>query len=98
MRPDVRVRTFAVLAAVVLGLGLSSVLPAHAQATAAILGAVMDPTGAAIGGAMIQVKNTGTGLTQTAVSDEQGAVPFSGFTDRRISSTGLDSRLPDCSA
>lgn len=76
MRPDVRFRTFAVLAAVVLGLCLSSVLPAHAQATAAILGAVMDPTGAAIGGAMIQVKNTGTGLTQTAVSDEQGRYRF----------------------
>src|SRR5215813_479679 len=44
----------------------------HAQATAAISGTVMDPSGAAIGGATVQVKNTGTNLTQTATSDEVG--------------------------
>ena len=43
-----------------------------AQATAAISGTVMDPSGAAIGGATIQVKNTGTNLTRTTTSDEVG--------------------------
>ena len=54
-------------------LGIPSV---QAQATATILGTVMDPSGAAIGGAMVQAKNTGTSLTQTTISDEQGRYRF----------------------
>src|SRR5215470_4491810 len=41
-------------------------------ATAAISGTVLDPTGAAIPGASITVKNLGTAFTQTVVSDDQG--------------------------
>src|SRR5438094_710000 len=45
----------------------------HAQgATAAISGTVLDPTGAAIPGASITVKNAGTGFTRTVISDDQG--------------------------
>src|SRR5439155_1298054 len=40
--------------------------------TATILGTVYDASGAAIPGAGILVKNEGTGITQTAASDEQG--------------------------
>src|SRR5262245_13299736 len=48
----------------------------YAQATAAILGTVSDPTGAVIGGAQVQLKNTGTGLTLSSVTDEQGRYRF----------------------
>ncbi len=41
-------------------------------ATATILGTVTDSSGAAIAGANVQVRNTGTGLTQTTVSDAAG--------------------------
>src|SRR5262245_17531303 len=45
----------------------------HAQgATAAISGTVLDPTGAAIPGASITVKNVGTAFTRTVISDDQG--------------------------
>src|SRR5262245_27470192 len=51
----------------------SGVLRVDAQAvTAAILGTVSDPTGAAIPGTAIQVTNVATGITQTVTSDEQG--------------------------
>ena len=41
-------------------------------ATAAISGTVFDPTGAAIPGASITVKNVGTSFTRNIVSDDQG--------------------------
>jgi hypothetical protein len=45
----------------------------HAQgATAAISGTVLDPTGAAIPGASITVRNLGTTFTRTVISDDQG--------------------------
>src|SRR5213594_253419 len=45
----------------------------HAQgATAAISGTVLDPTGAAIPGASISVRNVGTAFTRTVISDDQG--------------------------
>src|SRR5215471_9565834 len=45
----------------------------HAQgATASISGTVQDPTGAAIPGASITVKNVGTAFTRTVISDDQG--------------------------
>lgn len=40
--------------------------------TAAILGTVTDPSGAAIPGTAVQVKNVATGITQTVTTDEQG--------------------------
>ena len=45
----------------------------HAQgASATLLGTVTDATGAAVPGASVQAKNTGTGATQTATSDTAG--------------------------
>jgi Carboxypeptidase regulatory-like domain len=45
----------------------------HAQgATASITGSVLDPTGAAIPGASITVRNSGTAFSQTVLSDDQG--------------------------
>ena len=41
-------------------------------ATAAISGTVMDPTGAAIPGASITIKNVQTALTRNIISDDQG--------------------------
>src|SRR5262249_55220752 len=43
-----------------------------AGGTAALAGHVRDPTGAAIPGASITVKNVGTAFTRTVVSDDQG--------------------------
>src|SRR5438045_1242938 len=48
----------------------------EAQATAAISGTVMDSSGAAIGGATVQAKNTGTSLTHTSTKDELGRFRF----------------------
>src|SRR2546422_4169498 len=64
------------ISAMLLCLGLVHVAPLHAQATATILGTVMDPSGAAIGGATVQVKNTGNSITQNTISDEQGRYRF----------------------
>jgi len=59
-----------VLVATVVLLGVGSL---HAQgATATISGNVLDPTGAAIAGASITVKNVGTSFTRMIVSDDQG--------------------------
>ncbi len=49
-----------------------------AQAGAATLtGQVTDPTGAAISGATVSVKNVGTGLTEKSISDAQGVYRIS---------------------
>src|SRR5947209_17632813 len=64
------------ISAMLLCMGLVHVAPLYAQATATILGTVMDPSGAAIGGATVQVKNTGTSITQNTISDEQGRYRF----------------------
>ncbi len=56
-----------------LGFGEIGVTPLAAQGTGAtILGTVSDTTGAVIPSAAIQVKNLGTGQTQTTQSDPQG--------------------------
>src|SRR5690348_12496026 len=60
----------------VMYLSTFNVTSLYAQATATIVGTVMDPSGATIGGAMVQLKNTGTSITQTTVSDEQGRYRF----------------------
>ena len=44
----------------------------YAQATATISGTVADMSGAAIPGTSIQVKNLGTGLSQSISTDAQG--------------------------
>src|SRR5277367_5322524 len=43
-----------------------------AQSTAAILGTVVDASGAAMAEATIQIRNTGTGILQLTTSDAQG--------------------------
>jgi len=58
--------------ALVLSLiALAAVVEAPAQ-NAAISGTVADSTGAAMSGAAVQVRNVGTGVTQTTTTDEQG--------------------------
>ena len=53
--------------------GFAGVERSAAQGTTAtITGTVTDSTGAAIGGAAVQVKNVGTGLAQSTQSDAQG--------------------------
>src|SRR6266436_10434382 len=64
------------LSATLLFMGVFGVKSLDAQATAAISGTVMDSSGAAIGGATVQVKNTGTSVTETATSDELGRFRF----------------------
>jgi hypothetical protein len=50
---------------------LAARLDARAQ-NAAISGTVTDPTGAVLAGAAVQARNVGTGISQSAMSDEQG--------------------------
>ena len=51
---------------------LAGVTRLNAQATATIVGTVTDSSGAAIANATVQVKNSGTGVTQNAITDAQG--------------------------
>src|SRR2546425_1524826 len=74
-----RIRKLVAICAItemLLFMGVVGVNRLDAQATAAISGTVMDSAGAAIGGATVQVMNTGTTLTQTATSDELGRFRF----------------------
>ena len=43
-----------------------------AQATASILGAVTDTTGASVADAVVKITNEGTGITRSTISDAQG--------------------------
>src|SRR6266850_3211123 len=63
------VKIIAAFAVLVL---LSSTILFGQGVTGSILGRVTDTTGAVIAGAMIQVQNAETGLSQTAQSDEEG--------------------------
>src|SRR5690349_5043309 len=72
----------------------SSLVRLHAQATnGAILGTVTDPQGASVSGAMVEVKNVRTGITRTAVTNEQGRyrVPdlVVGEYDTKVAMTGF---------
>src|SRR5262249_42545969 len=51
--------------------GMNPLLAAQAT-TATILGTVTDSSGAAVPGATVMVRNTGTDISQTTVSDERG--------------------------
>src|SRR6266516_6988092 len=57
------------LAIVILTAGLDF---AYAQVTATISGKVEDASGAAVGGAIVAVKNVETGATRTVMTDEMG--------------------------
>ncbi len=60
------------LAGIVLLAALAGTNRLSAQATGTIVGTVTDASGAAVPGANLQVKNSGTGVTQTTTSDAQG--------------------------
>src|SRR5882672_3891908 len=47
-------------------------LQAQTNVNAFIQGTVMDPSGGVLPGATVQVKNIGTGLARSAVTDSQG--------------------------
>jgi hypothetical protein len=64
-----------VVAIVVLLFGIYGIGPTRVAAqgsTATILGTVTDPSGAAVADAGVQVRNTGTGITQSVMTDAQG--------------------------
>jgi hypothetical protein len=62
----------AILSVSALLFSVAGVRQLKAQATASITGTVIDASGAAIPGAKVEVKNVGTGITQTTASDAQG--------------------------
>src|SRR5437867_4505395 len=71
--PGFRNRFLVIVTSVFLAWNLTNLAQVEGQAvTAGILGTVTDTSGAAIPGTTIQVKNAGTGITQTSASDEQG--------------------------
>src|SRR5437867_7526123 len=71
-----KIRIVSVCTALTIFLAGASSIPLAGQATtAAILGAVTDPTGAAAPGATVTVTNTGTGIAQSTLSDERGRLP-----------------------
>ena len=75
------------LAAALIFASVADINHLNAQvATATILGTVTDSSGAAIADATVQVRNVGTGLTQTATSDAQGRfnVPDLGIGDYEV--------------
>src|SRR5438093_12164284 len=59
-----------IIAAIFITFGAGQLHPQGA--TAAISGTVLDPSGAAIAGASITVRNVGTAFTGTVLSDDQG--------------------------
>jgi hypothetical protein len=68
-----KVVSICAMSAMLLFMSVLGVKRLDAQATAAISGTVMDSSGAVIGGASVQVKNTGTSLTQTTISSAAAA-------------------------
>lgn len=65
-----RIAIVALLAVILCGLGVTHL--AAQGTTATILGTVTDATGASIAGAMVQVRNAGTGQAQTIQTDAAG--------------------------
>ncbi len=69
--PQPRAACFFAVASFLMALALS--MPANAQTfRGTILGTVTDSSGAAISGATVTVKNTGTGLLRTVTTDDDG--------------------------
>src|SRR5579864_8438776 len=79
--------SFALMAILLVGIYGIGVSRLWAQgATATILGTVTDMSGAAVPDAMVQVKNAGTGATQSIATDAQGRfrVPDLGIGDYEV--------------
>src|SRR2546425_823309 len=73
-------RTSIVGTALVLLLVLLAALPGYAQvdyATATLKGTVLDPQGAAVGGATVTVTNLSTGISKTVKTGAEGTFQFS---------------------
>src|SRR5713226_2361351 len=73
-------RTSIVGTALVLLLVLLAALPGYAQvdyATATLKGTVLDPQGAAVGGATVTVTNLSTGISRTVKTGAEGTFQFS---------------------
>ena len=84
---------FFVLCALLLLVTIAASRLGAQGSTATIVGTVTDSSGAAVAGASVQAKNTGTGIAQTVASDSQGRFRFSnlGIGDYEVqsSSTGF---------
>ncbi|MBI1356315.1 MAG: TonB-dependent receptor plug domain-containing protein [Acidobacteria bacterium] len=63
--------------ALLFSLSLPDTLLGQAAITAKVVGAVSDPSGAAVPGATVTVRNTATNLTRTASTNETGSYEFS---------------------
>ncbi len=68
-----RLRVFALF---VLAVGLWNTRPVRADVTGAILGVVTDPSGAAVPGAAVTLRNPNTGLERKAATDTTGSYEF----------------------
>ncbi|MEZ5361104.1 MAG: carboxypeptidase-like regulatory domain-containing protein [Bryobacterales bacterium] len=64
-------------ACLILALAFPSIATPQATITAKVVGAVMDPSGAAVPGANVTVRNTATNLTRTSETNETGSYEFS---------------------
>src|SRR3989449_5193048 len=80
LKGEDKMRTSIVGTALVLLLVLLAALPGYAQvdyATASLKGTVLDPQGAAVGGATVTVTNLSTGISKTVKTGAEGAFQFS---------------------
>lgn len=79
-----------ILLPLILGLGCAI---AMAQANSTVTGIVTDPTGALVSGATIQLTDSATGITRTAVSDASGLYTIAGLNaatyDMKVTATGF---------
>jgi hypothetical protein len=62
-----------------LCLVLFAAVPAAAQTSATVTGTVSDTSGGALPGVTLTLRNTGTGLARTAVSESEGRFVFAGI-------------------
>jgi hypothetical protein len=68
--------TYRMILAAILAVVLLPVTASAQSDAATVLGAVRDTSGAVVPGATVTLKNDATGITATAVSDENGAYQF----------------------
>jgi hypothetical protein len=61
------------------GLYLLMSIPSHAVSTGTIFGTVLDSSGAVIPGALVTIRNEGTGLERKTLSNASGEYLFDGL-------------------